>query len=595
MRPLLLAALLLSSSAAAVPLELTHQGRLLDSSSSPLTGDHTVTVSLYETETSSDALWTEDHGSIPFDGGYYALTLGTIEVLDADLFDGSVRWVGLEVDGAPVPRLPIRSVPYALRSQAAVDLYGGTVNAQSITVGDLVIDASGLSVGGNTVIGSNGAVSGADWADLQGIPDDIADGDSDSLAELAVTCSDDEIVVITGGLASCASPVTLTVSADNLQGTVPASALQFGDSTGTVAEGDHTHPADDIVSGTLDAALLPSIPVALLPVGTADVEVAAGDHSHDLADLSGTLTIGDVSSTCDSSLLGAVRFADDTFEGCTSTGWVVLGRGGQKGESAEDAGSSCKQIRDDHNGSDGVYWIDPDGNGGLEARQLYCDMTGGGWTLVAGLSNRWARSAAPEHFFTGDITQSSNGWSANDNLSPLRPQDRGVVRTDNWPDPTEIRFQNVQVSSGDVKNEVRCEGDSTIAHLRSYTDERDARAGSATCYSVPFDEERTFYLADDHQRTWWYWGGIMGRYHYTAGWQFGLSVNQADNASPTYDGVHDDQNRAEYNIGVGAHDNGNNNDITGYWQGSPGCTSSCNEDWAGSASANYAVTYVWYR
>ena len=586
MRPLLLAALFLSANAAAVPLELTHQGRLLDSSSSPLTGDHTVTVSLYATESSTDVLWTEDHGTLPFEGGYYGITLGSIEALDADLFDGSVLWVGLEVDGASVPRLPIRSVPYALRSQAAVDLDGGTVNAQTITVGDLVIDASGLSVGGSTVISSNGAVSGADWADLQNIPDDINDGDQDALADLAVTCSDDEIVVVTSGLASCASPITLTISADNLQGTVPASALQFGDSAATVAEGDHNHPAEDIVSGTLD--------VALLPVGTTDAEVAAGDHSHNLADLDGTLTIGDVSSSCDSNLLGAVRFADDTFEGCTSSGWVVLGRGGKKGESADDAGSSCQQIRDDHNGSDGVYWIDPDGSGSLEARELYCDMTGGGWTLVAGLGNRWAKEPAPGHFFTGNITQSDSGWTDNSDLSPLRPQDRGVVRTDNWPDPSEIRFQNVHTASGDVKNEVRCEGDANITHLRTYTDERDARAGSATCFSVPFNEERTFYLADDHQRTWYYWGGIMGRSHYTPGWQFGLSVNQADN-TPAYDNVHDDSGRAEYNLGVGAHNTNQNYDITGYWQGSPGCTSGCNEDWAGSVSANYAVTYVWYR
>jgi len=54
------------------------------------------------------------------------------------------------------------------------------------------------------------------------------------------------------------------------------------------------------------------------------------------------------------------------------------------GQSAATAGISALQILNDgHSVGDGVYWIDPDGNGGNAAFQVYADMTrdGGGWTL----------------------------------------------------------------------------------------------------------------------------------------------------------------------------------------------------------------------
>ena len=72
-----------------------------------------------------------------------------------------------------------------------------------------------------------------------------------------------------------------------------------------------------------------------------------------------------------------------------------------------------------------------------------------------------------------------------------------------------------------------------------------------------------------------------------------VAVNKPDTAIG-YNGVNDDQGRAEYNLGV-AGDRNFNSDISGYWPGQ--CEASCaNEAWAqGEAFDRVALVEVWHR
>ena len=218
---------------------------------------------------------------------------------------------------------------------------------------------------------------------------------------------------------------------------------------------------------------------------------------------------------------------------------------------------------------------------------------GGGWTLVASLVNRYAREDAPAPFFTEDLLQSSSSWQLNTLQQAITPSQYGILKVDDWDTPTEIRYQMTDTSSGSLLNSVIFDDSASIDHLQQYDTIRHLRTGSAVGYTTAFSTNRTYYYASDFEETWG-WDATFGRLrgNGTDGWQFGLSVNLPDNQSG-YDGVHDDKDRVEYNLGVAGYLPWPS-DISGYWPSY--CTSNCvNEDWAMNLSSGAALVQVWHN
>ena len=100
---------------AAVPNVVSFQGRLAGSGGDAVNGTLSITFSLYDAETGGTALWSETQSSVEINDGLFQVALGSITTLPNNLFDGSERWLGINVagDGEMTPRTHIESVPYA--------------------------------------------------------------------------------------------------------------------------------------------------------------------------------------------------------------------------------------------------------------------------------------------------------------------------------------------------------------------------------------------------------------------------------------------------------------------------------------------------
>jgi hypothetical protein len=102
----------------AAPASLTHSGRVLGTDGTPLNGPVTVTVSLFDEQTSCAAFWGRTYMGLDVQDGYYAVSL-VLDDLDqpldpADFSDGNT-WVAVTINGGVMgPRAPLASVPYAM-------------------------------------------------------------------------------------------------------------------------------------------------------------------------------------------------------------------------------------------------------------------------------------------------------------------------------------------------------------------------------------------------------------------------------------------------------------------------------------------------
>ena len=89
---------------------------------------------------------------VPFANGYYAISVGSEQALDLDLFVDNDVYLAMKIgDGEWLePRIRIHAVPIAMVAQRSLDVTGD-IHPKSVSIGDVpVIDANGAWVGDPT-------------------------------------------------------------------------------------------------------------------------------------------------------------------------------------------------------------------------------------------------------------------------------------------------------------------------------------------------------------------------------------------------------------------------------------------------------------
>ncbi|MGC6511038.1 MAG: fibrinogen-like YCDxxxxGGGW domain-containing protein [Myxococcota bacterium] len=384
-----------------VPLQLSQQGRLLDSSGAALEGTQTLHFRIYDDLLTGNLLYEEDL-SVAFNNGYYSVSLGTdtSNPLDESVLSLYPLFLEVEIDtsGPLSPRQAILSAPYAQLSGSSTNLSGGTVEATQISVGGvLVVDSNGAWVGPTIAV---------NWSDITGIPLDISDGDNDTqLSETQVEAYVTNGTIDLANMSTMGGDTLVTYSTDSdtlldiscVNDEIP----KFDGAIGWYCDYDDDTLQDlncadgqtvvyESSSGIWTCAILAD---TLSSLSCSDGESVTYDQS------AGAWQCSSLSSMLDQDSDGVLAWNDcDDTDPNSSTSINDLdcdsvetnidcddndpNNTNTYGGANSCPGSSCADILSQlGSANDGTYYIN---TGSQSPYPVYCDMTtdGGGWTMV---------------------------------------------------------------------------------------------------------------------------------------------------------------------------------------------------------------------
>ncbi|HUQ04175.1 MAG TPA: hypothetical protein VM261_16865 [Kofleriaceae bacterium] len=146
---LALALCCVAADAWAVPATLSFTGRL-STANGPVNGNVGMTFALFAQATGGTAVWTETRPSVMAEAGLVYAELGGLTTLDETVITDAPLFLEIRIGNETlVPRLPLQSVPYAIRAEVAnsADTLG------TIEPDDVV---TGLTAGAGIAVARNG-------------------------------------------------------------------------------------------------------------------------------------------------------------------------------------------------------------------------------------------------------------------------------------------------------------------------------------------------------------------------------------------------------------------------------------------------------
>ncbi len=113
--------LLCSASSADVPDSINYQGKLTTASGGCLNDTVQMTFTIYADESGTVSEWSETQTQVEVKDGIFNVLLGSVNPLPASIFDGSGKYLGVQVESDPEmsPLKPMVTTAYAFRSEWA--------------------------------------------------------------------------------------------------------------------------------------------------------------------------------------------------------------------------------------------------------------------------------------------------------------------------------------------------------------------------------------------------------------------------------------------------------------------------------------------
>lgn len=123
----------LSAAYAAVPHLINYQGRITDSSGTPLNGSYAITFRIYDAEAAGNLLWQETHTGLVIQKGIFSVLLGSVTALNLPFDKQYYLAVQVGSDPEMSPRQRITSSGYAIRAEKAENALNADLATNALT------------------------------------------------------------------------------------------------------------------------------------------------------------------------------------------------------------------------------------------------------------------------------------------------------------------------------------------------------------------------------------------------------------------------------------------------------------------------------
>jgi hypothetical protein len=133
----------ISLASAEVPQMINYQGKLTTASGGCLNDTVQMTFSIYPDTLGFPADWTETQNDVIVKEGIFNVLLGSVDSIPSSVFDGNIKYLGVQVESDPEmsPRKPIVSTAYAYNSDKLDGMHAGN-NDGEISVNNSMLNTN---------------------------------------------------------------------------------------------------------------------------------------------------------------------------------------------------------------------------------------------------------------------------------------------------------------------------------------------------------------------------------------------------------------------------------------------------------------------